>query len=328
MVSFPLISIIVPNYNHEKYLKQRLESIFSQTYTNFEVILLDDCSTDNSRIILSEYANNKKVSHCVFNDINSGNTFVQWNKGIQLAKGDFIWIAESDDFCDCNFLEEVCKPLIANPDIVLSYCQSNRVNENSEITGDWKSHTDSLSVEQFKNDFVLDGNLFIQDYLIYKNVIPNASAAVLKKKFLKIPVDLINTMQFKYCGDWVIYIQQIINHKIGFVASPMNSFRYHTNSVIAKASQSEKRISIIDIDIKMKELMFSLLKKNKPKNYSAIALNNKNIVKSLKYEKALSLIRNNNRWKGICLLISVFDVFLKRYPFKKSLILKLKTISS
>ena len=93
----PLISIIVPNYNHEKYLKQRLESVFNQTYSNFEVILLDDCSTDSSLNILAEYIKNSKVSHCIFNEANSGNTFIQWNKGISLAKGDYIWIAESDD---------------------------------------------------------------------------------------------------------------------------------------------------------------------------------------------------------------------------------------
>jgi glycosyltransferase involved in cell wall biosynthesis len=73
---------------------------------------LDDCSTDKSQEILLEYADNPKVSHCVFNKINSGNTFIQWNKGTALAKGDYIWIAESDDFCELNFLEELIQPLI------------------------------------------------------------------------------------------------------------------------------------------------------------------------------------------------------------------------
>jgi glycosyltransferase involved in cell wall biosynthesis len=325
---FSLISVIVPNYNHEKYLKERLDSIFSQTYLNFEVILLDDCSTDNSRDILSQYSQHPKVSHCVFNDVNTGNTFVQWNKGIALAKGEFIWIAESDDFCDSNFLEEVCKPLIENEKVVLSYCQSNRVDEKGKVFGNWKTHTDSLSVEQFENDFVLEGNLFIENYLICKNVIPNASAVVLKKKYLQIPNDLISSNELKYCGDWVIYLQQIINHKVAFVASSMNSFRFHNSSVIAKASKSESRISIIDIDVTMRKLMFSILKKNKPINYRNIAHNSKNIVKSLKYEKALFFIRNHKRWKGIFLLIGIFDEFLRRYPFKKSLVLKFKTITS
>jgi glycosyltransferase involved in cell wall biosynthesis len=78
----PLVSIIVPNYNHEKFLKKRLDSIFNQTFQDFEVILMDDCSTDDSRIILSDYAKNSKVSHCIFNESNSGNTFKQWVKGL------------------------------------------------------------------------------------------------------------------------------------------------------------------------------------------------------------------------------------------------------
>ena len=71
----PLISIIVPNYNHEKYLKQRLECIFNQSYFNFEVILLDDCSLDKSQEILLEYGKNPKVSHCVFNEVSNGKFF-------------------------------------------------------------------------------------------------------------------------------------------------------------------------------------------------------------------------------------------------------------
>ena len=64
----PLVSIIIPNYNHALYLKERLDSIFNQTFQDFEVILLDDCSTDTSREVLAEYAKKDKVSHCIFNE--------------------------------------------------------------------------------------------------------------------------------------------------------------------------------------------------------------------------------------------------------------------
>lgn len=256
----PLISVIVPNYNHEKFLRQRLDSIFNQTYVNFEVILLDDCSIDNSREILIQYAQNDKVSHCVFNKINTGNTFVQWNRGIALAKGEFIWIAESDDFCNLNFLEVVSKPLIQNKEVVLSYCQSNKVDINGQIIGNWKTYSDDLDIVQFKNDFLLDGNLFIEKYLIYKNVVPNASAVLLKRENLKICPELIEDKGLKYCGDWVIYFQQIINQQISFIAESINNFRDHSDSVIATASIFESKISIIDIDIDMRKLMMRNLK--------------------------------------------------------------------
>ncbi len=177
----PLVSVIVPSYNHEKYLVQRLESILNQTYPNFEVILLDDCSTDHSKEILSEYAENPKVSHCVFNKINSGNTFTQWNKGIELVKGNYIWIAESDDFCELNFLEELIQPFLLDPEIKLVYCQSNRVDEKGKIIGNWINHTNDLDSTLFLTNFVMSGNEFIERFLIHKNVIPNASGVVIRK---------------------------------------------------------------------------------------------------------------------------------------------------
>jgi len=101
----PKVSVIVPNYNHAPYLRQRIESILNQTYQDFEVILLDDCSTDNSRDILNNYRNQSKVSHCIFNAVNGKSAFQQWQKGVQLAKGEYIWIAESDDWAEPEFLE-------------------------------------------------------------------------------------------------------------------------------------------------------------------------------------------------------------------------------
>lgn len=326
LVMNPLISIIVPNYNHENYLKQRLDSIFSQTYQNIEVILLDDYSTDNSRQILSEYAKNSKVSHCVFNKLNSGNTFAQWKKGLDLAKGDYIWIAESDDFCESNFLDMLAKPLRENDEVVISYCQSNKVDEKGIVIGNWKGHTNSFKDLQFEENFVMDGNLFIEKYLIYKNIIPNASAVLFKRKNLKISDSLIKNNQLKYCGDWVVYLEQIVQFKIAFIADSINNFRFHTNSVIAKASKSENRVNIIDIDFKMRKIMTSFLRKNKPLNYNAIVSNNRKIIKLLKYEKAIFLIENNRKWEGIIILLTIFDEFWKRYRFKKKLTLKLKKI--
>ena len=78
----PLVSVIVPNYNHAPYLRERIDSILNQTFQDFELILLDDCSPDNSREIINSYKDNPHVSHIVLNEENSGNTFVQWDLGV------------------------------------------------------------------------------------------------------------------------------------------------------------------------------------------------------------------------------------------------------
>ena len=111
MVRSHLISVILPNYNHANYLEERLDSILNQTYTNFELIILDDASNDKSLSILEKYKKHKKVSHFIINKKNTGSPFLQWKKGLELARGEFIWIAESDDFCELNFLETQVKYL-------------------------------------------------------------------------------------------------------------------------------------------------------------------------------------------------------------------------
>ena len=107
----PKVSVIVPNYNHAKYLNQRIDSILNQTYTDFELILLDDCSTDDSREVLLSYKEHPKVTHVVFNDKNSNCTFKQWEKGIKLAKGKYIKFLDSDDFLYPDQIEKQLQDL-------------------------------------------------------------------------------------------------------------------------------------------------------------------------------------------------------------------------
>lgn len=324
----PLVSIIVPNYNHEKFLKQRLESIFNQRYSNFEVILLDDCSTDKSQGILLEYAENPKVSYCIFNETNSGNTFIQWNKGLVLAKGDYIWIAESDDFCELNFLEELIQPLIKDDEIVLSYCQSKRVDEFSIHTGDWLNHTASLDKTFFFKNFILNGNEFIERFLIYRNVIPNASGVVFRKKSAVVLGELETDDFLRYCGDWLFYMKLITNHKVAFKSTALNCYRYHPRSVITMAHKSGKFASYNGVDINVrKKIKFFLLDK-KPDNLSTILKINRQISNDLKYEKAFHLIRNQEKIKGFSLLISIFKTFIRKYKFKKNLELRINKMLS
>ena len=127
----PLISVIIPNFNHAPYLKQRIDSVLSQTYDNLEVILLDDCSRDNSGEILSSYKHNPKVKKIIINENNSGSTFKQWEKGFELSCGEYIWIAESDDYCDAFFLERLVGQLSENGTVAIAYTSSHLVDAHN-----------------------------------------------------------------------------------------------------------------------------------------------------------------------------------------------------
>ena len=123
-----MVSVIIPNYNHAKYLDERIHSVLNQTYQDFEVIILDDCSTDNSLEIINKYKDNPHISQIIVNEQNSGSPFKQWKKGILLAKGEVIWIAESDDTCETTFLEKLLKTR-QETNSVLVFCHSILINE-------------------------------------------------------------------------------------------------------------------------------------------------------------------------------------------------------
>ena len=103
------VSVVIPNFNHALYLKQRIESVLNQTFQNFELIILDDCSTDNSKEVIERYKNHPKISKIVYNEENSGSVFRQWIKGIKLSTGKYIWIAESDDDSGPDVYSVKCK---------------------------------------------------------------------------------------------------------------------------------------------------------------------------------------------------------------------------
>ena len=128
----PTVSVIIPNYNHAPYLRQRIDSVLQQDYQDFEVILLDDCSKDDSRQVLENYRDHPKVSHVVYNEQNTGNTFIQWERGINLAEGQYIWIAESDDVAERNFLSTLIPQLEADDSRVVAYSHSRMIDSNGE----------------------------------------------------------------------------------------------------------------------------------------------------------------------------------------------------
>ena len=206
----PKVSIIVPNYNHATFLEERLDSIFHQTLQDFEVILLDDSSIDNSIEILNKYASNSKISHFIINKKNSGSPFKQWKKGIDLARGDYLWIAESDDTCDLNFLEEQVKALECND---ISVAKTLILIDNVKTKEELHNHfyltydTSSLEAEHFI------------DYC----PIGNVSSVVFKREILN--KEGLNFSSFDVIGDMMFYFENFLKKKIAYTPTTNSYFR-------------------------------------------------------------------------------------------------------
>ena len=196
----PLVSVIVPSYNHATFLRERIESILSQTFEDYEIILLDDHSTDGSVEILQHYASHPKVRHFVVNERNTGNPFVQWQRGIDLAQGKFIWLAESDDTAEVHFLETLVSKLTEDPHMGLVYCKSKPIDEHGNAITHATDWTADLHADLWRTDFLLQPSAQMSNYLFAKNFILNASAVVFRKELLK--SSDWHPALFRYVGDW------------------------------------------------------------------------------------------------------------------------------
>ena len=285
-----LVSIILPNFNHATYLPERLDSIFKQTYQNFEVIILDDASTDTSISILDTYKNHPKVSHYLVNDTNSGSPFKQWEKGLRLAKGEYVWIAESDDYCDLDFLE---KQMIAlqqkAASITVATTQKVQNTKNKGLV----KHPIFNEKSELKIDL---------DYFLYCPIL-NVSATLFKKSLIP---NAHTFSSYRLIGDRVFYFEAFQGEKIVENPATVSYFRKEEDGVSTLSS---------------KGLDYLKLYYKEHQRFAATAFQDKKIDKSLykDYVKRFfnrvnnRLIRKQKISIAYCMLRLQFyiDLFLK-----------------
>lgn len=221
----PTVSVIVPNYNHTPFLRQRIESILSQTFRDFELILLDDCSTDGSREIMESYRSDSHVSHIVYNETNSGSAFRQWNKGIALAKGDWIWVAESDDYAEPTFLERLIGEASSIPNCVLAYTATRWVDQNGNKLWD-TPRSDNVNT--------YDGLTFIHKKLAICNSIANVSECIFRRDKFR-PTESYRYENMRLCGDWFFYVLMAEQGSVVEIEEPLSSYRQHNNNISSDA---------------------------------------------------------------------------------------------
>lgn len=165
-----LISIIIPVYNCQDYLKRCLDSVFAQDYDNYEVICIDDGSTDGSERILKEY----NIRY--YRQENSGQAVAR-NKGIELANGKWICFVDSDDSIEPVYLSSMYKHTNSEVDLVVS--RIKRINENGKYNIDTIKKIGILS----NKEALVTVNLGPTNKLIRKSVIKNSRFAGEKLRF-------------------------------------------------------------------------------------------------------------------------------------------------
>ncbi len=230
------VSVIIPNYNYANYIIERIDSILMQTYPIYELIILDDCSPDNSVQVINEKIEKIKKEypeikvHCIINEKNSGGcVFKQWKKGFDIATGDYVWIAEADDSAENNFVEELIKPF-DDPEMVLSYCESAKIDgENNLIRPRCDDWYDMCRTGEWNQSYIWTGKEEIINHLSVTNTILNVSSVMWKKQDYSEIFEKAG--EFKVAGDWYIYYNILKNGKISWNTKALNYYRKHGSSV-------------------------------------------------------------------------------------------------
>jgi glycosyltransferase involved in cell wall biosynthesis len=228
----PKVSIIVPNYNCGPYLKQRLDSIDSQTFCDVEILLLDDASSDGSEKILSDFAQHNTFAKLFLADENGGSVFKAWDRGIMLAKGDLIWIAEADDWCEPDFLKKAVSKF-SQSGVRLVHGRSIPVKSDGSIAGDWNDlYLDHIALGRWRKSFTSPACKEVKLALGRANTIPNASAVVVLQASARRAISI--AQNFKVAGDWAFYLAAAAGGQISYCHDAINYHRRHEKSVTAE----------------------------------------------------------------------------------------------
>jgi glycosyltransferase involved in cell wall biosynthesis len=235
------VSVVVPNYNYARFLELRLRTIFDQTLRPHEIIILDDASSDGSMEIIEDMAATSPVPcRIVRNERNSGNVFAQWAKGLEEARGDLVWIAESDDYCEPTFLEHLV-PLFDDAQVALAFTDSVMVDARGGSAGDrYRDYHRTMHGGRFDASFTIPGTQLLNQCLFVNNVIPNASAAVFRREAML--EDLSPIARYHFSGDWWFWISIAQKGRVAYLEEPLNYHRRHNLSVMGEVLQDPRKL--------------------------------------------------------------------------------------
>lgn len=240
----PTISAILPNYNYAEYLSSRLDEVLNQSYPVAEVIILDDASTDasvsciNTKLAEIKDSLPKIKFKTILNKKNSGSVFAQWQKGIEQATSDYLWIAELDDSASPEFLKTAILPILKDSNIVLSYTNSQLVGSVS-VKDRFRTIYDLFRRGRLLKSYVVAGSTEVEKNLAIFNSIPNVSACIIKN-LPELSAILDGAKSFRLSGDWYLYLNLLKHGNLAYSQKKLNSHRLSEESVTSRTKLKDR----------------------------------------------------------------------------------------
>lgn len=234
----PIVSVIIPTYNRKTYVQEAIDSVLAQTYTNYEIIVVDDGSTDKTNEMLQiRYENQIRY---VWQE-NQGESAAR-NRGIEMAQGKYIAFLDSDDLWLPYKLEKQTKILNARPEVALVSSEAWLINSLGEKIGNQllgrNANSESLNTEQ----------LCLENKIVASTVLLRRSAS-----------DLVNNfnVNIQYGEDWDLWLRLSLNWELMSIPEPLAMYRQHSDSQ-NQFPNPEKAKALLEDRLTMLRNLFTL----------------------------------------------------------------------
>src|SRR5215469_1008235 len=218
MIPSPTVSFVVPCYKFAHLLPECVNSILCQTYGDFEVLIMDDCSPDNTQEVAQSFRDSRVK--CVRNEQNLGH-LRNFNKGVSLARGKYVWLISADDYLRRPYiLQRYVSLLDRYPRVGNTFCSGVGVKDGMEIgVLDYSVHG--------KRDRIVNGRVFLKE-LLRTGTILAASGMARRECYERIsyfPLDM------PWAHDWYLWCVFALLFDVGYFAEPMVCYRAHDSSI-------------------------------------------------------------------------------------------------
>jgi glycosyltransferase involved in cell wall biosynthesis len=301
----PKVSVIMPVFNGEKYLRVAIDSVLKQTFINFEFIIINDGSTDDSLAIIKSYTDNRIV---IINNEKNLQIIETLNRGIEISKGEYIIRMDCDDKCKKNRFELQVDFMNKNPDIGASGCYFNLLLNNKTV----------------KMDSPVSPNE-IDCFLLFNSPIAHPTAIIRKSVLIKNKIHY--SKKFLHVEDYFLWSEINKYSKLANIPHYLLDYRVHSHQVTKLAdSGNEKKLSLLKvraiqlanlgIDFTQEELLIhhTISDGTILKSKEEIDLSEAWLLRLLKYNLQAQKLNNDylkkiilERWIRLC--INTFDFY-------------------
>ena len=309
------VDILLATYNGEKYLVEQLDSILSQTYSNFRLVISDDCSTDGTRKILEEYEAKDDRIELYFQEINLG-VIKNFEFLLKKVENKYYMLSDQDDIWKENKVEKsVEKIALTESDLVYTDLEVVDENLNAIYESYWKLKNIYKKIKKYNNFNALYLNNFI-----------TGCTVISKKEYIKDILPLPDTSKFVLHDYWIpLVVSQ--KGKITYIEEPLIKYRQHKNNKIGSKKQSDILKSIDEIRelfIRVKKEHFTVFIENEQifKSQKIKILNKK----ALAYYEMLSK-KNNINFRGWGLFFKLYKYEEFNYAMQNFIILNMPFVA-